>query len=161
MLRVPVLPSDTSNEMMLPDATLEATAKLSRDWSRTPLPHECPHCGQGFTRRSLLREHVFQHTGEKLFNCNVCNKSFPTPSGLLRHSLCHGPPRSFTCPICTKTFSQPASLKRHMPTHEEGAERRGQARSKGRGRPPGDTRLLTCPDCPASFKLDSQLQMHR
>ncbi|XP_026795944.3 zinc finger protein 574 [Pangasianodon hypophthalmus] len=152
---------ETLSETTLPDATLEATAKLSRDWSRTPLPHECPHCGQGFTRRSLLREHVFQHTGEKLFNCNVCNKSFPTPAGLLRHSLCHGPPRSFTCPVCTKTFSQPASLKRHMLTHEEGTERKGQGRSKGRGRPPGDTRLLTCPDCPASFKLDSQLQMHR
>ncbi|KAI5620461.1 zinc finger protein 574 isoform X1 [Silurus asotus] len=152
---------ETSTETPLPDATLEATAKLSRDWSRTPLPHECPHCGQGFTRRSLLREHVFQHTGEKLFNCNLCNKSFPTPAGLLRHSLCHGPPRSFTCPVCTKTFSQPASLKRHMLTHEDGTERRGQGRSKGRGRPPGDVRLLSCPDCPASFKLDAQLQMHR
>ncbi|KAK3571897.1 hypothetical protein QTP86_020547 [Hemibagrus guttatus] len=152
---------ESSSETMLPDATLEATAKLSRDWSRTPLPHECPHCGQGFTRRSLLREHVFQHTGEKLFNCNVCNKSFPTPAGLLRHSLCHGPPRSFTCPVCTKTFSQPASLKRHMLTHEEGTEKRGQGRSRVRGRPPGDSCLLTCPDCPASFKLDSQLQLHR
>ncbi|KAM9487966.1 zinc finger protein 574 [Clarias gariepinus] len=152
---------ETSTEMALPDGTLEATAKLSRDWSRTPLPHECPHCGQGFTRRNLLREHVFQHTGEKLFNCNVCNKSFPTPAGLLRHSLCHGPPRAFTCPVCPKTFSQPASLKRHMLAHEEGTERRGPGRSKGRGRPPGDSRLLTCPDCPASFKLESQLQMHR
>ncbi|XP_053480989.1 zinc finger protein 574 [Ictalurus furcatus] len=152
---------ESLTETTLADVTLEATAKLSRDWSRTPLPHECPHCGQGFTRRSLLREHVFQHTGEKLFNCNVCNKSFPTPAGLLRHSLCHGPPRCFTCPICTKTFSQPASLKRHMLIHEDGTERRGHGRSKGRGRPPGDTRLLTCPDCPASFKLDSQLQMHR
>ncbi|XP_027003595.1 zinc finger protein 574 isoform X1 [Tachysurus fulvidraco] len=152
---------ESSSETTLPDATLEATAKLSRDWSRTPLPHECPHCGQGFTRRSLLREHVFQHTGEKLFNCNVCNKSFPTPAGLLRHSLCHGPPRSFTCPVCSKTFSQPASLKRHMLIHEEGSEKRGQGRSRGRGRPSGDSCLLTCPDCPASFKLDSQLQLHR
>lgn len=154
-------PSESSTETMLPDTVLEATAKLSRDWSRTPLPHECPHCGQGFTRRSLLREHVFLHTGEKLFNCSVCSKSFPTPAGLLRHSLCHGPSRSFTCPICTKPFNQPASLKRHMLTHQEGAPRRGHGSSKARGRALGDTRLLTCPDCPASFMLDAQLQMHR
>ncbi|XP_062847683.1 zinc finger protein 574 [Trichomycterus rosablanca] len=160
LLRRPEISTDGSNP--LPDAALEATAKLSRDWSRTSLPHECPHCGQGFTRRNLLREHVFQHTGEKLFSCNICHKSFPSPASLLRHSLCHGAPRSFTCPVCNKAFSQPASLKRHMLIHDEGSvERRGRGRGRGRGRSQLDTRLHSCPECPASFKLDSQLQMHR
>ncbi|KAK1795380.1 hypothetical protein P4O66_010557, partial [Electrophorus voltai] len=145
-----------------PDAALEAPAKLSRDWSRTPLPHECPHCGLGFTRRGLLREHVFQHTGEKLFGCHVCHKSFPSPASLLRHGLTHGGSRAFSCPICARAFYQATSLKRHMLTHEEGTpDRRGGARGKGRGRSLGDGRLHVCPDCPASFKLDSQLQTHR
>ncbi|KAI4875952.1 hypothetical protein NFI96_014642 [Prochilodus magdalenae] len=142
------------------ETNIEAPAKLSRDWSRTPLPHECPHCGRGFTRRSLLREHVFHHTGEKLFNCHVCKKSFPSPASLLRHSMTHGASRAFSCPICAKGFFQPTSLKRHMLVHDE-AEGSKRIRGKGRGRSHGDGRLHACPDCPASFKLDSQLQTHR
>ncbi|KAL6489485.1 hypothetical protein MHYP_G00032260 [Metynnis hypsauchen] len=145
----------------LPETNIEAPAKLSRDWSRTPLPHECPHCGRGFTRRSLLREHVFHHTGEKLFNCHICKKSFPSPASLLRHSMTHGASRAFSCPICAKGFFQPTSLKRHMLTHEE-ADGDKRIRVRGRGkRSLGDGRLHACPDCPASFKLDSQLQTHR
>ncbi|XP_076847283.1 LOW QUALITY PROTEIN: zinc finger protein 574 [Brachyhypopomus gauderio] len=145
-----------------PDPAMEAPAKLSRDWSRTPLPHECPHCGRGFTRRGLLREHVFQHTGEKLFSCHVCHKSFPSPASLLRHGLTHGGARAFSCPVCARAFYQATSLKRHMLTHDEGtSERRGGGRGKGRGHSLGDGRLHVCPDCPASFKLDSQLQTHR
>uniref|UniRef100_A0A3B1JA22 Zinc finger protein 574 n=1 Tax=Astyanax mexicanus TaxID=7994 RepID=A0A3B1JA22_ASTMX len=137
----------------------EAPAKLTRDWSRTPLPHKCPHCGRGFTRRSLLREHVFHHTGEKLFGCHICKKSFPSPASLLRHSMTHGASRAFSCPICAKGFYQPTSLKRHMLTHDEG-DRRMRTSGKMRSRSVGDGRLHPCPDCPASFKLDSQLQTH-
>ncbi|XP_051576734.1 zinc finger protein 585B-like isoform X2 [Myxocyprinus asiaticus] len=146
-----------------PDATLEAPAKLSRDWSRTALPHECPHCGKGFTRRSLLREHVFQHTGEKLFNCKVCKKSFPSPASLLRHQLTHGGSRLFSCPFCDKRFFQATSLKRHMLIHQTGEtqQRRIRGRGKGRTLSPNDGRVHICPECPASFKFESQLQSHR
>ncbi|XP_056097846.1 zinc finger protein 574 [Rhinichthys klamathensis goyatoka] len=143
------------------DGAIEAPAKLSRDWSRTALPHECPHCGQGFTRRSRLREHVFQHTGEKLFNCKICKKSFPTPANLLRHNLTHGGSRIFNCPLCDKRFFQPTSLKRHMLIHQgKPQDRRVRGRGKGRGQS-SDGRLHICPECPASFKFESQLKSHR
>ncbi|CAM4699624.1 unnamed protein product [Leuciscus chuanchicus] len=143
------------------DGAIEAPAKLSRDWSRTALPHECPHCGQGFTRRSRLREHVFQHTGEKLFNCKICKKSFPTPANLLRHNLTHGGSRIFSCPLCDKRFFQPTSLKRHMLIHQgKPQERRVRGRGKGKGQS-SDGRLHICPECPASFKFESQLKSHR
>ncbi|XP_016123206.1 zinc finger protein 574-like isoform X1 [Sinocyclocheilus grahami] len=144
------------------DGAIEAPAKLSRDWSRTALPHECPHCGQGFTRRSRLREHVFQHTGEKLFNCKICKKSFPSPANLLRHNLTHGGSRIFNCPLCDKRFFQPTSLKRHMLIHQggESQERKVRGRGKGRGQS-SDGRLHICPECPASFKFESQLKSHR
>ncbi len=144
------------------DGGIEAPAKLSRDWSRTALPHECPHCGQGFTRRSRLREHVFQHTGEKLFNCKICKKSFPSPSNLLRHNLTHGGSRIFNCPLCDKSFFQPTSLKRHMLIHQggESQERKIRGRGKGKGHS-SDGLLHICPECPASFKFEPQLKSHR
>ncbi|XP_056619320.1 zinc finger protein 574 isoform X3 [Triplophysa dalaica] len=144
------------------DATIEAPAQLSRDWSRTALPHKCPHCGEGFTRRSLLREHVSQHTGKKLFNCKVCNKSFPSPASLLRHNLTHGGSRLYSCSLCNKRFFQSTSLKRHMLVHQVGApESRVRGRRRGRMLTLGDGRLHTCPECPASFKSESQLMSHR
>lgn len=144
------------------DATIEAPAQLSRDWSRTALPHKCPHCGEGFTRRSLLREHVSQHTGMKLFNCKVCNKNFPSPASLLRHNLTHGGSRLYSCSICSKRFFQSTSLKRHMLSHQTGAqENRVRGRRRGRMLSLGDGHLHTCPECRASFKSESQLMSHR
>ncbi|XP_055066000.2 zinc finger protein 574 [Misgurnus anguillicaudatus] len=142
-------------------AAIEAPAQLSRDWSRTAVPHECPHCGKGFTRRSLLREHVFQHTGKKLFSCKFCTKSFPSPSSLLRHNLTHGASRLHNCHVCDKRFFQATSLKRHVLVHQFGAQdQRVRSRKKGRLSLSGGL-LHTCPECPASFKSESQLLSHR
>ncbi|KAL2083849.1 hypothetical protein ACEWY4_019367 [Coilia grayii] len=156
-------------------------AQLSRDWSRAALPHLCPHCGRSFTRRSLLRAHVSSHTGQKLFRCPLCPKAFSCPSNLLRHSQTHAPPhapphphlRPHRCHICAKDFSLAATLKRHLLAHARpGAFRHRRARGSRthplRGAPAGQhehhahsPHLHTCPDCPASFKMHTQLQKHR
>ncbi|KAJ8005221.1 hypothetical protein DPEC_G00144380 [Dallia pectoralis] len=138
-------------------------AKLMQDWSRTPLPHVCPHCGQTFTRRVFLRAHVFSHTGEKLFTCKVCQKSFASSPNLLRHSLTHMGTKPFPCSVCGKRFSQHATLKRHALIHNQ---------PKARGRRPrlqmrtaegedGEDQLFYCPNCTARFQTDQQLQEHR
>ncbi|KPP65748.1 zinc finger protein 574-like [Scleropages formosus] len=126
---------------------LPAPPELYRDWSRTPLPHACPHCGRTFTRRCLLRAHVFSHTGEKLFSCKVCGKAFTCSSNLMRHSRTHLAARPYTCECCGKTFSQSSTLKRHRFTHasEDGAGQRPHA----------------CDDCPSRFHTRTQLQRHR
>ncbi|KAG7469282.1 hypothetical protein MATL_G00127180 [Megalops atlanticus] len=109
---------------------LPPPSKLSRDWSRTPLPHACPHCGRTFTRRCLLRAHVFTHTGEKLFSCEACGKSFSRPSNLMRHCRTHSAARAFGCKRCGKAFSHPGALKRHQLIH-----RRAEGDQDGGGTP--------------------------
>ncbi|CAB1333961.1 unnamed protein product, partial [Coregonus sp. 'balchen'] len=124
-----------------PDTNLPPPAKLMQDWSRTPLPHVCPHCGQTFTRRGFLRAHVFSHTGEKLFTCKVCQKSFASSPNLLRHSLTHMGTKPFPCSVCGKRFSQPG---KRTPEGED-----------------GESQLFACPNCTARFQTDQQLQEHR
>ncbi|XP_031432405.2 LOW QUALITY PROTEIN: zinc finger protein 574 [Clupea harengus] len=143
-------------------------AQLSRDWSRAALPHRCPHCGRSFTRRSLLRAHVSSHTGQKLFRCALCTKAFSSPANLLRHSQTHAPAhahsRPHRCHVCAKDFSHPATLKRHTLTHTRTGprRRRGPRLLRTGAQEDGDGPYLhTCPDCPASFKMHSQLQKHR
>ncbi|XP_042160344.1 zinc finger protein 574 [Oncorhynchus tshawytscha] len=146
-----------------PDTNLPPPAKLMQDWSRTPLPHVCPHCGQTFTRRGFLRAHVFSHTGEKLFTCKVCQKSFASSPNLLRHSLTHMGTKPFPCSLCGKRFSQPGVLKRHGLTHSQPKSRR--RRSRWKKRTPegedGESQLFACPNCTARFQTDQQLQEHR
>ncbi|XP_048882189.1 zinc finger protein 574 isoform X3 [Brienomyrus brachyistius] len=126
---------------------LATPAELYRDWSRTPLPHACPYCELTFTRRCLLRAHVFSHTGKKLFSCEVCGKAFSCPSNLMRHSRTHLGTRPHCCQVCGKSFSHSSTLKRHQAAH---------------GQPDGSTqRPHACPDCPSSFQTRSQLQRHR
>ncbi|XP_046893768.1 zinc finger protein 574 isoform X1 [Hypomesus transpacificus] len=149
-----------------PDASnLPAPAKLLQDWSRTPLPHVCPHCGKTFTRRVFLRAHVFSHTGEKLFTCKVCNKSFASSPNLLRHSLTHMGTKPYPCPVCGKRFAQAGTLKRHALTHSQAqdAKRRRRARVTQRGPEEGDGgfKLFSCPNCTARFQTEEQLQDHR
>uniref|UniRef100_A0AAZ3SJ78 C2H2-type domain-containing protein n=1 Tax=Oncorhynchus tshawytscha TaxID=74940 RepID=A0AAZ3SJ78_ONCTS len=141
-----------------PDTNLPPPAKLMQDWSRTPLPHVCPHCGQTFTRRGFLRAHVFSHTGEKLFTCKVCQKSFASSPNLLRHSLTHMGTKPFPCSLCGKRFSQPGVLKRHGLTHSQPKSRRRRSRWKVRH---GGGQLFACPNCTARFQTDQQLQEHR
>nr|XP_029510020.1 zinc finger protein 526-like isoform X2 [Oncorhynchus nerka] len=145
------------------DTNLPPPAKLMQDWSRTPLPHVCPHCGQTFTRRGFLRAHVFSHTGEKLFTCKVCQKSFASSPNLLRHSLTHMGTKPFPCSVCGKRFSQPGALKRHGLTHSQPKSRR--RRSRWKKRTPegedGESQLFACPNCTARFQTDLQLQEHR
>ncbi|KAK6326695.1 hypothetical protein J4Q44_G00023400 [Coregonus suidteri] len=146
-----------------PDTNLPPPAKLMQDWSRTPLPHVCPHCGQTFTRRGFLRAHVFSHTGEKLFTCKVCQKSFASSPNLLRHSLTHMGTKPFPCSVCGKRFSQPGVLKRHGLTHSQPKARRRRSRWKKRT-PEGEdeeSQLFACPNCTARFQTDQQLQEHR
>uniref|UniRef100_A0AAZ3PZS7 C2H2-type domain-containing protein n=1 Tax=Oncorhynchus tshawytscha TaxID=74940 RepID=A0AAZ3PZS7_ONCTS len=143
-----------------PDTNLPPPAKLMQDWSRTPLPHVCPHCGQTFTRRGFLRAHVFSHTGEKLFTCKVCQKSFASSPNLLRHSLTHMGTKPFPCSLCGKRFSQPGVLKRHGLTHSQPKSRRRRSRWKVR-HGGGSLQLFACPNCTARFQTDQQLQEHR
>jgi len=53
--------------------------------------HKCKICDKRFTRPSSLQTHMYSHTGEKPFACDVpdCGRHFSVVSNLRRHKKVH------------------------------------------------------------------------
>jgi hypothetical protein len=67
--------------------------------SSTQKKHKCKVCDKRFTRPSSLQTHMYSHTGEKPYACEVegCGKHFSVVSNLRRHQKVHkGEARSET-----------------------------------------------------------------
>ncbi|KAJ5550471.1 hypothetical protein N7535_001588 [Penicillium sp. DV-2018c] len=59
--------------------------------SNTQKKHKCKVCEKRFTRPSSLQTHMYSHTGEKPFACDVegCGRHFSVVSNLRRHKKVH------------------------------------------------------------------------
>ncbi|KAK6523498.1 hypothetical protein TWF281_001479 [Arthrobotrys megalospora] len=70
----------------------------SRVQSNTTKKHKCKICDKRFTRPSSLQTHMYSHTGEKPFACEVegCGRQFSVVSNLRRHRKVHKPTHSDT-----------------------------------------------------------------
>ncbi|KAF2421014.1 hypothetical protein EJ08DRAFT_653659 [Tothia fuscella] len=53
--------------------------------------HKCKICDKRFTRPSSLQTHMYSHTGEKPFACEIdgCGRHFSVVSNLRRHRKVH------------------------------------------------------------------------
>ena len=74
---------------------------------------KCPHCEKLFNDSLKLKYHVYTHTGEKPFLCDVCQQRFSHPSPFRRHKLRHGE-NTIACHHCPKMFSAMRLLKIHL-----------------------------------------------
>lgn len=63
----------------------------SRVSSSAQKKHKCKVCDKRFTRPSSLQTHMYSHTGEKPFGCEVdgCGRRFSVVSNLRRHKKVH------------------------------------------------------------------------
>ncbi|KAK6499028.1 hypothetical protein TWF481_011597 [Arthrobotrys musiformis] len=70
----------------------------SRVQTNTTKKHKCKICDKRFTRPSSLQTHMYSHTGEKPFACEVegCGRQFSVVSNLRRHRKVHKPNNSDT-----------------------------------------------------------------
>lgn len=85
-------PQQLMGAPLLPPAPQSMMGQFSSKMSgNTQKKHKCKVCDKRFTRPSSLQTHMYSHTGEKPFACDVegCGRHFSVVSNLRRHKKVH------------------------------------------------------------------------
>jgi len=117
-------------------------------------------CGRRFLSAARLHVHLFVHTGERPYICDMCLKTYSAPSHLSRHKrivhfkqssdiskketredVVHPSERQFLGEICSKRFSSAFNLRVHSLGHT-------------------GERPYICDDCPKKYVDPSYLRRH-
>jgi len=84
-------PSGLLNSGLPPAPSSMMSQFSSKTSSTAQKKHKCKVCSKRFTRPSSLQTHMYSHTGEKPFACEVegCGRNFSVVSNLRRHRKVH------------------------------------------------------------------------
>jgi uncharacterized Zn-finger protein len=70
-----------------------------------------------FIQLKNLKAHLFKHTNEYPYSCDLCGKGFVCQSALQRHNHVHTGERPSLCKVCEKSFTQVSNLNYHQRVH--------------------------------------------
>ncbi|CAG9332852.1 unnamed protein product [Blepharisma stoltei] len=77
-------------------------------------------CGKTFITKFNLKRHCASvHLKTKNFKCNYCHKFFSSKQNLDEHIFIHTGERPFTCEICQISFRQISQLSLHKRNHSK------------------------------------------
>lgn len=103
----------------------------------------CNYCDKSWPAKYLLVEHIYTHTGEKPYTCDICQTTFRQRSTLYTHKQSHGE-KTYLCTIegCGRAFIRAEKLTSHLNVH-------------------AGIRPYKCDVCDKSYSSNNALQMHR
>ncbi|XP_073812318.1 uncharacterized protein isoform X2 [Musca autumnalis] len=101
----------------------------------------CPYCGQSYSTKRKLRNHLKSHSDDRPYACGVCGKAYKYLRSAKDHQLIHSGIRPYKCSICEKSFKRADKLKTHMIVHSE-------------------LRPYKCEECGKTFKYSAVLRSH-
>ena len=77
----------------------------------------CPFCPFYHKYKSLLKQHMMIHTGEKPFACNMCSYRGTQKNHLDKHMKTHTGEKAYSCDQCSYRATQKHHLEYHLKTH--------------------------------------------
>ncbi|XP_030004498.1 oocyte zinc finger protein XlCOF6-like isoform X3 [Sphaeramia orbicularis] len=117
-----------------------STHRVTHKWQENC----CDALGLGCSNTCILRNHLSQPSGQKLFTCDVCGKGCSHRSALKHHMLTHTGERPYVCETCGKRCGHASALQNHMRVHT--------------GRKPGQRPV--CDVCGKTFRCAVNLKYH-
>jgi hypothetical protein len=81
----PALSSSPSSPSFKDVVASDKIVQASNLRRRREAKHQCEHCGQTFTAKHNLQNHIYSHTGVRPFKCPECSQTFVTSGVLNRH----------------------------------------------------------------------------
>ncbi|XP_053312203.1 zinc finger protein 740 [Spea bombifrons] len=73
----------------------------------------CKHCYGAFRSSYHLKRHLYIHTGERPYECDMCDMKFIQKYHLDRHKRVHSGEKPYQCERCQQAFSRTDRLLRH------------------------------------------------
>ena len=73
----------------------------------------CSVCGGSFNNKTVYKDHVNMHTGNRPYQCNICSKAFKQISTYSRHMTLHRSCGRFQCKVCGESFTRQRLLDAH------------------------------------------------
>ncbi|OQR75985.1 hypothetical protein BIW11_08063 [Tropilaelaps mercedesae] len=106
--------------------------------------HKCPHpqCTRSFKDEDKLRTHLFVHSTEKPFTCDICGRGCLTKVHLDSHVKVHERRDTQYCQICDRYFGSNHTFRNHMKLHDGKKE-------------------WFCDICTAGFPIKPRLVLHK
>lgn len=126
---------------------LNSGAECDEEDVKFPCPY--PECNKTFGRPSHLKKHLYIHTGERNYKCDVCNAAFKTQWTLTKHVRIHTGEKPFSCDQCDMHFTQRGSWRRHIFSHH----RKSVSKSL-------QCQMHRCPKCCKCYKELINLNKH-
>lgn len=108
--------------------------------------YQCMECKNCFSSKTLLAEHQYLHTLEKLRKCDLCLRTFGCISELRKHKDVHTVKGTVRCQECLRWCADKIELVNHVC-----AQRRRT----------GGIRLYFCDVCHKDFRSDEKMFAHR
>ena len=103
----------------------------------------CIECGNNFSDKENLTEHMESHIKQELYKCNTCFSQFASEAELKTHNAVHEDVKPFPCDFCKKSFKIISQLRIHKDfSHTE-------------------DKPISCNFCSRNFKQFDALQKHR
>ncbi|CAL4083298.1 unnamed protein product [Meganyctiphanes norvegica] len=75
---------------------------------------QCPYCDKKYESNYRLKIHLYSHSGERPFVCDICGHGFARRPNLMAHYRVHSGAKEYSCTKCDRTFGHPSDRIAHL-----------------------------------------------